>query len=426
MTPDSGRTFRVEQVLGLLPDVDALAPLRSYIMAASRRRAAEEPHLTVGKRLVGTSELSNLVPRTLRRVADHLTMLYDASIEAIEAESRGDSAGCVLAFLRAGDLEVRVGREIAARVWFEHARSIAERGRDPEVEIEVLQRLAALEVASGNLARAGRLQQRALALAEASSDATGAARAALGLGRLALAMSNGRGAAAWFARGFTQALGQHGLLAELALGMSAVALAAADTHGAESWLRRASDELANTVPSMAQVELHTMRARIARQQAQPAVALAAYREALAVLHGLPRDSHRELALRIAVSEFYAETDRFPDAEDELRSAEELAIEQNAPRWLARVYLMLGNLRGRQRDESGFVFYEKAIELSRSGEPSPRLEAESYIAYADFRAMCGDASEARACLERAREILDDLDDAPLAASVDRALERYAMA
>jgi tetratricopeptide (TPR) repeat protein len=147
---------------------------------------------------------------------------------------------------------------------------------------------------------------------------------------------------------------------------------------------------------------------------------------LALLRELPRDARREFALRLELSEFYAEIDQLPDAEDELRHAEELAIEQNAARWLARVYLVLGALRGRQRDESGFVFFEKAIELSRSGEPSPRLEAEAYIGYADFRSTLGDVGDARACLERAREILSDLDDAPLAASVERALARYAMA
>lgn len=425
MTAHPAHTFRVEQVLRLLPDVDALAPLRAFVMATSRRRAAEEPHLTVGKRLVRTSELSDLVPKTLRRVSDHLTMLYDAAIEAIEAEARGDAAACVLAFLRAGDLELRVGRETAARIWYEHARGIAESGHDAAVETAVLQRLAALESGCGDAARAGRLQQRALALAEASNDRASAARASLGLGQLALAAANTRGAAAWFARGLKHAVGHHVILAELSLGMSAIALETGDSQGAESWVRRTSGELANVAPSTVHVDLHAMRARLARRTSDAAEALAAYREALALLRELPRDAWRELSVRLDLSAFYAESDRLPDAEDELRLAEELAIEQNAARWLVRIYLMLGALRGQQRDESGFVFFEKAIELSRSGEPSPRLEAEAYVGYADFRSTFGDSADARACLERAREILADLDDAPLAASVDRALERFAL-
>jgi hypothetical protein len=124
------RGMRVERVLRLLPDVDALAPLRAFLMASSRRNASGGPHQTVGKRFLSAEDLPGLVPRALRRVTEHLTLLYDAAIEALESEERGDAAGCVQAFIRAGDLEVRVGRDGAARLWYEHALDIAEGGHD--------------------------------------------------------------------------------------------------------------------------------------------------------------------------------------------------------------------------------------------------------------------------------------------------------
>jgi hypothetical protein len=74
-----------------------------------------------------------------------------------------------------------------------------------------------------------------------------------------------------------------------------------------------------------------------------------------------------------------------------------------------VYVIMGRLRGRQGDENGFVFFEQAIELCRSGEPARRLEADVYREYATFRTTMGDRHEARAYLERARDLLEPFGD-----------------
>jgi len=99
--------------------------------------------------------------------------------------------------------------------------------------------------------------------------------------------------------------------------------------------------------------------------------------------------------------------RWREAEDEARRGEELAIAQNLTRQLARLYVILGTLRGAQGDEDGFVFFEKAIELCRGLEPSPRQEGETYVEYARFRRGLGDRDGARACFERALEIFATL-------------------
>jgi hypothetical protein len=72
-------------------------------------------------------------------------------------------------------------------------------------------------------------------------------------------------------------------------------------------------------------------------------------------------------------------------------------------------MIMGKLRGRQGDENGFVFFEQAIELCRGGDPARRLEADVYSEYAHFRITMGDRHEARAYLERARELLEPFGD-----------------
>jgi len=100
----------------------------------------------------------------------------------------------------------------------------------------------------------------------------------------------------------------------------------------------------------------------------------------------------------------ARLDRLLEAEEEMRRAEELAVREGPPSWLVRAYVMMGEARAHARDENGFVFFEQAIDLCRTLECASLLEAAAYRAYGDFREALGDAEAARACFERAAEIL----------------------
>jgi len=124
---------------------------------------------------------------------------------------------------------------------------------------------------------------------------------------------------------------------------------------------------------------------------------------------------------LATSE-HLDLGRLPDSEDETRRAEDLAITHQQSRWLARVYVIMGKLRGRQGDENGFVFFEQAIELCRGGEPARRLEADVYREYARFRTTMGDRHEARAYLERARELLEPFGDEVARERIDQDLRQ----
>jgi tetratricopeptide (TPR) repeat protein len=111
----------------------------------------------------------------------------------------------------------------------------------------------------------------------------------------------------------------------------------------------------------------------------------------------------ELAIRLGLAELLLEANRFLEAEEEMRRAEQVAIAGNFTQRLVQVYTLMGRLRGRQRDETGFVFFEQAIELCRTLERSPTAEGQVYLEYGLFRESVDQMDEARAYLERAREI-----------------------
>jgi len=127
-----------------------------------------------------------------------------------------------------------------------------------------------------------------------------------------------------------------------------------------------------------------------------------------------------------LAELYLDLGRTLDAEDEARCAEDIATAHHLPATLARVYMIMGKLRGKQRDENGFVFFEQAIELCRTGDPARRLEADVYAEYAHFRMTMGDRIEAQAYLERARELLEPFGDEVARARIDDELRELVAA
>ena len=425
----SGPTFqslRVEQALRLLPEVDVLAPLRAFLISTSRTRQDEpwqaEPYSTIGKRRLQASDLRGVVPRAIDRVSEHLTALYEAAVDALQSEQRGDLASSALALIRAGALEERVGRYAQAHQWYSHALGIAEELRDRRPEIAALRQLARLEMTRGHLDESGRAFQRSHALAEAEMDAAGAAEACLGLGEVAVVLGQWQGAEAWLTRGLKHAAEQPLLRARLTLSWGEVARRRGEFVAAAERMQRARRTFEEIGDPEGAIRAIHAQGTLAASRESWADALSLYREALQRAREAHDDPSLEMAIRLSLCRLQVETTQLPQAEDEIRRAEELAIANNLSRLLAHLYVIMGRLRGTQGDENGFVFFEKALELCGGLEPSPRLEAEVYLEYARFRLLLEDRDSARAYLERAREIFDLLDDPVALKRVDDELEQ----
>lgn len=413
--------LRVEQALRLLPDVDALAPLRGFLISKSQARPSIEPHGTVGKRTVQPSELKEFIPQVVDWVVAHTTALCLSGIEALEAEQNGDIPGVVRALLPAGQREEDVGRYAQARVWYDQALRVAEGLRDRRPEIEALRHLGHLEQTRGQFELGARLFNRSYALAEAEMDNPGAALACQGLGDVALAQARWQGAEAWYNRGLTFAADDPQRYAFLLLGLGEVARCRGLLEVAAERLGRAREHFEKESNMLGKIQTLNAWGRLEADLGRNTEAVAAWRDGLAELYRAGNDPKLEMTIRHNLCRLYLDWGRLAEAEDEVRKAEELAIVHNFTEPLARLYLLMGRLRGKQADETGFVFFEKAIELCQGATPLPRLEADVYREYAQFRHELGEREEAVAYLGRAREILESFKDESLLVKVESELE-----
>jgi tetratricopeptide (TPR) repeat protein len=401
---------RVDKALGLLPDLEALAPLRALLVSIARPNegalwSSSGPYLTLGKRGVQPEELTRRMPQAFHRIAEHLEALYKTYVGALECEQRGDGAGVAMALLRAGHLEEGVGRLSQARAWFEVARSVSETLQDRRPEVESLRALGRLSLTMGDHADGARHFQRALALAEAEFDQAGAIAACEGLGDAALWQGQWPGAHAWYARGLrlAEASSDRPSLGRLERQLSVLARRQGDLAAATEHLRRAREWLEGGGPPEEMARVLSAQGQLEAQLGRRSAAGAVYREALAWARRAPRDLGLELGIRLGLAELLLEADRLLEADEEMRRAEQVAIAGHFTHGLAQVYTLMGKLRGRQQDETGFVFFEQAIELCRTLDRPSTAEARVYLEYGLFRERVGQLDEARAYLERAREI-----------------------
>ena len=402
--------LRVEKALGLLPDLEALAPLRSLLVSISRpdERAlwsSSGPYLTLGKRGVRPEELRHRIPQVFHRIAGHLEALYTAYVEALEGQQRGDGVGVVQALLTAGRLEEGVSRVAQALEWYAVALRVSEALQDRHPEVETLQALGRACLGLGLHAEGARHYQRCLALAEAEFDPAAAISACEGLGKAAQAQVEWAGAEAWYARGLrlAEAAGDQRRIGGLLHELATLACRKGELAAAGDYLRRARGFFEPLTEALAMAQVLNTQGQLDVQLGRQQAAAAAYREALAWLQRAPREPSLESGIRLNLAKLQLEAGRFLEAEEELRRAEQLAIGENLMRRLVQIYTVLGALRGRQLDETGFVFFEQAVELSRTVAPSSLAEAQVYEEYGLFQLRLGDRDTARAYLERARDI-----------------------
>jgi len=407
----SAPPVRVDRALGLLPDLEALAPLRALLVSISRpdERAmwsSSGPYLTLGKRGVQPEELARRMPQAFHQITEHLQALYKAYVEALECEQRADGAGVATALLLGGQIEESAGRFSQARAWYDVARRVSETLQDRGPEVKSLLALGQLSLTAADYADGARHFQRALALAEAEFDQAGAIAACEGLGDAALWQGEWPGAHAWYARGLrlAEASNDKRSLSRLERQLSVLTRRQGDLAAASDHLRRARGWLeGGGGPPEEMARVLSAQGQLDAQLGRGAMAGAAYREALAWERRAPRDLGLELVIRLGLAELLLDAARFLEAEEEMRRAEQVAIAGNFTRGLVQVYTLMGKLRGQQQDETGFVFFEQAIELCRALNPPSSAEAQVYLEYGLFRERVGQRDEARAYVERAREI-----------------------
>jgi len=403
---------RVEQALRLLPNLEALLPLRGLLLSSARpdervQWGSGGPYLTVGKRDVEPGELARSMEPVLASVARHIAALFGAYLEALERQERNDTSGAVVALVGAGHREEKVGRLSQAQAWYEVALALAETLQDRRPEVETLLAIGDVSLALGQYAAGARYYQRALVLAEAEFNQAGAIDASLGLGNAAFERAEWPGARAWYSRALrlTEAGNDRLRLGLIEHRLGLLDRRQGDLASAGDHLRRAREcfEKLNGEATLEMARVLDAQGELDAALRRPGPAAAAFREALAWVRRDEHDPGLDVTIRLHLAELLLDTGRWLEAEEEMRRAEQLAITSNQTRGLVRIYTLLGTLRGRQSDETGFVFFEQAIALCRALEGPPIDEARVYQAYGLFRQVSGSPDEARAYLERASEI-----------------------
>jgi len=290
--------------------------------------------------------------------------------------------------------------------------------------VEALRALGYVRLALGEYAEGARHFQRSLALAEGEFDQAGATAASEGLGEAALAQGQWAGTHAWYSRGLrlADAAQDAPRAGRLERQLGVLARKQHDLAAAGDYLRRARERFESAGPPDEMARVLNEQGRLDAQLGRYDAASAAYREALAWVQRAPRDAGLELSIRVNLAALDLEAGRLLEAEAELRRAEEVAIAANLIRHLAQIYTLMGRLRGAQGDETGFVFFEQAIELAKALERSVATEAQVYFAYGQFHSKLGQQEEARAYLERARELFDSLGEAVERDRADAELRR----
>jgi tetratricopeptide (TPR) repeat protein len=401
----------VEQALRVLPDLEALAPLRALLLSSAPGEqstwANAGQNLTVSKREVAPAEMRQRMGAALKLMTDHLSQLFDAYVGALEYLERESPAEAVANLLAAGALEERVGRFTQARAWFAVALDVAEGLPARRPEVESLLALGRLSVYLGHYEEAARRYQRSLVLAEAEFDQPGAIDSCMGLGTVAVEQAAWAGGNAWYARGLrlAEAGRDERRIAQLHHGMGELARRQGDFALANNSLLQARErfEALGDAREMARVLL--TQGLLESDLGLSARAASAYREALAWTHRTAPDAGLEAFIRLNFARLHLENRRFLEAEQEIRRAEQLAVAANLTRRLVQIYTLFGRLRGLQGDENGFVFFEQAIHFARLLDVHPVVEAQAYHEYGLFKLLLGRPEESRGYLEHARELFE---------------------
>ncbi len=408
--------MRVEQALRLLPNLEALMPLRGLLLSSARpdervQWGSGGPYLTIGKRDVEPGELERSMGPVLAGVAEHIAALYKAYVEALERQERNDARGAVTALVGAGRLEEKVGRWSQAQAWYQVSLALAEALQDRRPEVDALLAIGHVCLALGQYAEGARYYQRALVLSEAEFDQAGAVDASVGLGNAAFERAEWAGARAWYSRALrlTEAGNDRLRLGRIAHRLGLLDRRQGDLTAAGENLRRARQcfEGLDGGAALEMARVLDAQGELDAALGRPGPAAAAFREALAWVRRDQHDAGLDVTIRLHLAELLLDTGRWLEADEEMRRAEQLAITSNQTRGLVQIYTLLGTLRGRQGDETGFVFFEQAIALCRALEGPLLDDARVYHAYGLFRQVCGGPDEARAYLERARGIFRSL-------------------
>jgi len=402
----------VEEILGLLPDLDDLEVLRLRLVSAAVRDPEKEwesssTYTTIDKRIVSPEAVERAVQEAERTLHEYVATLHAGLPPFFRAFFEGRDADAATHMVELGEALEEHGRLLGARRCYRAALTISLPLVEKSPQLLALRRIGRASLKVGDLQEAASYYERSADLARDSGDRHAEVIARTGLSNVRI----------WQGRWSEAEQGYHEALAladaaepgalMLERGQIYINLGNVTTRGgrldeAEGWFEsafRVWDTLDSPVDLGICLHNH---AQLREAQGRREEAANDYEAALR----LPIPSGLRAAIATDFAAWWLGEGHLTQAEEWGRVAEENAIAAGSPYTLGAVYLGRARIALARREADGFIFFEKALEIARE-KGYPSLEAETLLDYALLRAQNDGAEEAVAYLERSCELLRGL-------------------
>lgn len=415
----------VDDIRTLLPEVDEVRPLLEQILALARpddtRRWTVSGELgTVGRRLVDPSEVEAVVPAVLEELQAHLAGIYHEVSRAVAAQADGRPEDALNALQKAAEIEQNRGRLADADAFIASALRVTDDLTDRTRAIPAFLQGARIARAAGHWETAEERYVQALHLASAAGDAEAAATAAIGAGNLAvdrgiwpLARERYDRAEQWV-EGLPEGSPE---LWHLALNRSIVAREEGQLDEAEQFLRQAEAIAGREPKGPTAAVLLNARGQLLRARGQGEDAELAFRQALTEA----TEIDARVTIRVNLADTLLDAGRSLDAGQVAREAEEVALAKRVIPRLPEVYRMLGRVAAVRGHSDAFVFFERALEVSRETRLPDFERALTLEAYGRYDKDRGEGETARARLREAAGIYQTIGCRPAAERVEALLQ-----
>ncbi|HEX6748371.1 MAG TPA: tetratricopeptide repeat protein [Longimicrobium sp.] len=414
----------IEEILGLLPDLEELEVLRLRLVAAAVRDPGKEwdsssAYTTIDKRIVTPEVVERAVDEAERALHEFVTLLHAGLRPLLQSFFAGDHDQAARHLVSLGESLEASGRLMGARQCYRAALTISLPLVEKGAQILALRRIGRVAVSVGDFQEAVAYYERSADLARDSGDVHGEVVGRIGIGNVRMWQGRWNEAESCYhealslteaaATGLTLERGQiYNNLGNLTTRQQRL-------EESEGWFESAF-RVWDSLDSPVDLAIcHHNHAHLREAQERWDEARRGYETALKM--SIPKVLRATIATDLA--EWWLHEGHVTQADEWGRLAEEQAIAAGSPYTIGYMYQGRGNIARVLGDADGFTFFEKALEIARE-KGYPFLEAETLLDYAALRAQNDGGEEAAAYLERAREIFRELGAAGEVERVNRAL------
>lgn len=417
-----------EELRRLLPRLEELEELRLSLIGAAEpdpTRAWDRASAfsTFDKRVVRWDRMEGILAEAEASAHEHVASVFAGVRALLDGARAGRDAEGARELVALGEHFEQIGRFEEARRCMDAALALSLPLADKEPQVLALRRIGRVALAQGDLTEALAYYQRSAEVAADAGAARGEVIARTGAGNVRSTQGWWSEAERWYRAALERLDAADEELslerAQLCNNLGLIATQRGDLPAARAWLEEAEglwttlsspDDLAICYHNQARLLEREGAAGEGNRLRERALALATYANVRA-------------GIAIDLAESCVREGDVNAAERWGRAAEQHAIAARSPYLLGRIYQGLGNIARERGEDDGFVFYEKALEIARERSLS-FLEAETSIDYALLRGRNHEHDEARAYLQRALEILDELGAVHERARAERALRELA--